>query len=310
MKQLRLLRYARPYLRSLVVLLVLMALSVALGLLSPWPMKLLVDNVLGDLAMPGWVASVLDVLPGPEGKEGLLVWVVIATIFLFAAGTAISMVNQFVDVRFSHKMAFELAADLFLHMQKLSLTFHNRRPVGDSMSRITGDTYCVEILVTSVLLPLLQSVVTLVAMFFIMWQLQPTMTLLALAVVPFLAVLIRVYGRPLKTNTLDRRQAEGRMYNVLQHTLTAIPAVQAFTRERLEYDRFREYAGDTVGAYVRSTRTGMWFRFFVGLVSALGTAGILYLGGRLALEGKMTVGTILVFVAYLGQLYGPLNAII
>jgi ATP-binding cassette subfamily B protein/subfamily B ATP-binding cassette protein MsbA len=99
------------------------------------------------------------------------------------------------------------------------------------------------------------------------------------------------------------------MMALVQQTLSAIPAVQAFTREEFKHERFRRYADETVAAYRRSTLADMKFKFFVGLVTAAGTAGIMWLGARLVLEGKMTVGTILVFLSYLGALYEPLNAV-
>jgi LPXTG-motif cell wall-anchored protein len=307
--QLRLLRYARPHSRGLTVLLTTMGLSVALGLLTPWPMKLVVDNVLGDDPLPDWVVGTLAVLPGPDDRRGLLLWVALAGVAIFVAGTLIGMVNSLVSVRVGQRMAYDLGADLFLHLQRLSVIFHSRRPVGDTIARVTGDPYCVHVMIIGALLPLLQSAVTLVAMFAIMWQLEPSLTLLSLGVVPFLLAAIKIYGRPMKDTTRVTRDLEGRMMSVVQLTLNAIPAVQAFTREELEHERFRGYARETVSAYVRATVAGIWFKLFVGLATALGTAGILYLGALRVLDGEMTIGTLLVFIAYLGALYGPLNSL-
>ena len=122
------------------------------------------------------------------------------------------------------------------------------------------------------LLPSLQSVVMLVAMFFIMWQLEPTLTLVALLVVPFLIASIKAFGATMKDRTRTRRDLEGQMMSVVQQTLSAMPAVQAFTREDLEHARFRSYAADTVVAYKRATFSSLWFNLFVGLSTAVGTA--------------------------------------
>ncbi len=306
-RQLRLLKYVWPHWRGLVVVLVTIWFSIALSLLAPWPTKLLVDNVLGHKPAPNPVRSALAVLPGGQGAEGLLLWVCISTVLLFLASTLVGMANTFVSVGFNQRMTYDLGADLFLHVQRLSLLFHSRHEVGDTISRVTGDPYCVQTLVSGALLPLLQSTVMLVAMFAVMWSLNPTMTLLSLTVVPFLMLAIRIYGKPMKGRTRERRDLEGRMMSVVQQALTAIPAVQAFAREDLENARFRGYADATVKAYIRTTSSQTWFKLFVGLVTALGTAGIMYLGGRYALRGTVTVGTILVFLAYLSSLYAPLN---
>ncbi|HKP17028.1 MAG TPA: ABC transporter ATP-binding protein [Gaiellaceae bacterium] len=308
-RQLTLLRYARPHWRGLLVLVGAMGATVGLSLLQPWPMKFLVDQALGDKPMPAWTNAVVDAFPGPGGKKELLLLIAVATVVIFVASTVVSMVNGLVSVRVGQKMAYDLGADLFRHLQKLSLLFHSRQPVGDSIARVTGDPYAVQVMVTGAILPVLQSFVTLLAMFAIMFRLDWALTLLSLAVVPFLFLAIRIYARPMKDASRTARDLEGRMMSVVQLALNAVPAVQAFTREELEHSRYRAYADKAVVAYVRSTLAGMWFKLFVGLVTATGTAGLIYLGGLRVLDGRMTVGTLLVFLAYLAGLYGPLNSL-
>jgi ATP-binding cassette subfamily B protein/subfamily B ATP-binding cassette protein MsbA len=181
--------------------------------------------------------------------------------------------------------------------------------VGDTVARVTGDAYCVNALVAGALLPALQSLVMLATMFVIMWRLEPAMTALAMAVAPFLVLSIRIFGKPMQQRGRERRDLEGRMMAMVTQALSAIPAVQAFTREEAEQARFRSYAEQTVSAYERSAQADMWFKLFVGLVTAVGTAGIMYLGALYALEGRVTVGTIVLFLSYLQSLYAPLNAI-
>lgn len=307
--QLRLLRYVRPHVRTLGVVLMTMTLTVALDVLRPWPMKLLVDQVLGQHAIPRSVQRGLAVLPGPDGAAGLTIWICVSTVLIFLVSTLLSMANNLASVGLGQRMTFDLGAELFLHLQKLSLLFHSRRSVGDTMSRVTGDAYCVQTLVVGTLVPLLQALITLVAMFAIMWRLAPSMTLLSLTVVPFLALSIRVFGREMKSRTRARRDLEGQMMAIVQQTLSAMPAVQAYTRETTEYDRFRGFADRTVAAYQRGMLASMWFKFFVGLVTAVGTAAMMWMGAGQVLAGTMTVGTLLVFLSYLASLYGPLNSI-
>lgn len=309
MSQIRLLRYARPYWRGLLTILVTMGLSIALEVLKPWPTKLLVDQVLGGKPVPRRLSSLLATLPWSHGTQGLLLWVCVATVLIFVVGTCMATISTLAGVDLGQKMTYDLGADLFLHVQRLSLLFHSRRSVGDTLSRVTGDAYCVQTLVTSVLWPLVRGVVTLVTMFVIMWRLDASMTLLSLAVAPFLVLAIRVCGGSMREKQRERRDLEGRMMAVVQQALNAIPAVQAFTREEWEHRRYRDYACQTVRAYRQGTMAGMWFKFFVGLVTAIGTAALMYVGGRHALGGTMSVGTILIFLSYLASLYGPLNEI-
>jgi ATP-binding cassette, subfamily B, bacterial len=309
-RQLRLFRYAWPHRLGLMIMLVNMALTIGLTVLTPWPTKLLVDHVLGQQPVPSEVDQILAALPGPAGPEGLLLWVCVSTVLIFLAGTLVSMANTYVSVGVGQRMTHELAGDLFLHLQRLSLAFHSRRPVGDTIARVNGDSGSLNTLIQDVLLGLLRSVITLATMFVIMWQLDPTMTLLSLGVVPFLVLAIWIFGRPMKQRNWERRDLEGGMMSLVQQVLSAMPAVQAFTREELEHGRFRGYADRIVRAYRRSTYADLWFHLFVGLVTTVATAAIMWIGARHALEGKVTVGTILVFLAYLGSLYGPLNSLI
>jgi ATP-binding cassette subfamily B protein/subfamily B ATP-binding cassette protein MsbA len=303
-RQLRLLRYAGPHWRGLVVLSLAMLVNVALDLLRPWPLKLLIDNVLGHRPVP----HVLAVLPAADSPHGLLVWVVMAMIGLFVVGTVVSMTHTYASLRVGQEMTYDLAADLFRHLQRLSLLFHSRRSVGDMIARVTGDSYCVSTFVTDGLMPALQSVILLISMFVVMWTLQPTLTLLALGVVPFLVLVIKFLGRSIKERTRERRDLEGGMMSVVEQTLNAVPAVQAFTREELEHQRFRMHADKTVVAYVRATFAGMWFDLAAGLVTTVGTAAVFYVGADLALKGKLTIGTIIVFVSYLSSLYDPIDS--
>ena len=306
---LRFFRYFRPHWRGLVVVLVTMFLHIGLGVLHPWPVKLLVDQVLGDEPVPEELEGFLAALPGPGGLEGLLLWVCVSTVLIYLVGTFMSAVSNVVSVRLGQRMTFDLAADLFRHVQRLSLLFHSRQPVGDTMSRVTGDSYCVQEMIVDVAFPLLEAVVTLVAMFVIMWQIEPTMTLLSLGVVPFLVVAILAFRKPMYEWNLKRRELEGLMMALVEQVLSAIPAVQAFNREELEEARLRRCGAEAANAYVRSATISAWFGLIAGLVTTAGTAGIMWLGGLYALEGKITTGDILVFLAYLSSLYGPLDTL-
>jgi ATP-binding cassette subfamily B protein/subfamily B ATP-binding cassette protein MsbA len=298
-------RYGGRHLGSATLVLGSMLLMIGVDIAKPFPIKVLVDNVLGQHP----TSQAIAMLPGAESRQGLLAWVAGATIGLFILQTALDMVSSYAATSLGQRITYDLGADLFLHVQRLSLRFHSRRSTGDTIARITGDTAAAQTMVLGVLLPVLQSIVMLVAMFIVMWELQPTLTLLALAVTPFLLVVIAGLGRPIRQRGRQQADLEGSLYGVVQRTLTGLPAVQAFTREELEHARFRHNANRTVHAYLRATFAGLWFQLFAGLVTAVGTALIIYVGGRLALEGKLSTGTILVFVSYLASFYGPLNTL-
>lgn len=305
-RQARILRYAKPHWRALMLLSGTMLIDVGLNLLRPWPLKLLIDDVLGHHHTPRLITSLL---PGSSTPHGLLLWAAIGTVAVFLLGAASQMFYNYFSLRIGQQMVFDLAADLFAHLQRLSLIFHSRRSLGDTIQRVTGDSYCVSTLVTDALLPVIQATVMLGAMFAVMWSLEPTLTLVSLSVLPFLVVVIRWLAKPIKDRARESRDYEGKLTSVVEQTLGAMPAVQAFTREPLEERRFRYYADRTVLAYLRSTLAGIWFEVFSGIVTTIGTAAIIYLGGDLALRGKLTPGTIIVFLSYLSSLYDPLDSI-
>lgn len=305
-RQARLLRYAKPHWRSITLLSSTMLVDIGLDLVKPWPLKLVIDNVLGHHPTPPVLTSVL---PGATSPHGLLLWAALATVAIFLLGTASSTFFNYFSLRIGQQMVFDLATDLFTHLQRLSLLFHSRRSLGDTIERVTGDSYCVSTLVTDALIPAVQALLMLGVMFVVMWSLEPTLTLVALGVLPFLAVVIRFLADPIKDRARESRDYEGKLTSVVEQTLGAVPAVQAFTREKIEEQRFRHYANRTVLAYLRSTLAGIWFEVFSGIVTTIGTAAIIYLGADLALRGKLTPGTIIVFLSYLSSLYDPLDSL-
>jgi ATP-binding cassette, subfamily B, bacterial len=307
--QWRLLRYAWPHRGHVGGLLATMLVTIGLEALRPWPTKLMVDHILGQQPVPERLDRLLTTIPGSHGVAGLLLWVCMSTVVISLALTLVSMVYTSVSVTLGHRLAYDLGADLFLHLERLPVSFHHRRSVSDMTARVTEDAFCVQALITGTLLPFLHSACMLMAMFAIMWSLEPTMTLLSLSVAPFLMLSIWAFGERLKERCRERRDLEVRMMSLVQQTLGAIPVVQAFTREEFEHARFRTYSDETLVSHRRAISADIWFKLFVGLITSVGTASIMWLGARYAIESRVTVGTILVFLSYLGSLYAPLHAL-
>jgi ATP-binding cassette subfamily B protein/subfamily B ATP-binding cassette protein MsbA len=281
--------------------------GVLLGLAGPWPTKIFIDNVVGNADAPNWLQSIADVMPGVEGRDALLAVVVLGSLLIFGLGVAASMIEQIAGLRLNQRMTYDLGGDIFSHLQRLSPLYHSRQQTGDTIARVTGDPSCVQVFVTAIL-HMLQSSLMMIAMFVIMFTLQPTLTLLALVVAPFMLLTIRMFARPMKARNRVARDLEGSIMTLVEQTLNSMPVVQAFGREDRNRNAFRREAKDLVDAYEHATRLGIAFEFCVGLTTALGTAMILFLGGRYVIDGEMSVGTIIVFLAYLNGLYGPMNA--
>ncbi len=304
-RELKLLRYAKPHWRGFVGMVGASLAGVGVNLARPWPLKILIDNVIDGKPIPHW----LTFLPGADSRHGLLAWVVAAEILIYLAGTIAAMTTQYASLTLGQYMTWSLAGDLFRHLQRLSLLFHTRREAGDLIERVTTDSYSIDTLLTGALLPVIEAVAMLGSVILVMSALDWRLTLLAVSVVPLILIATRVFARPMRERAREQRDSEGRMASVVEQTLGAIPAVQAFTRESRQELRFRQNAQQTVRAYARSALTGMGFQFATGLVLTLGTAAVLYAGGLLALEGAITAGTIVVFVSYVGSLYEPIESL-
>lgn len=306
---LRLLRYAGQRWTGLIVVLAIMLLKTGMDVLKPLPMKLLVDNVLDQKPLQQGLADLVEILPGAASREGLLIWVVVATFLLFFLVWALGLASAYANIGFGQRMIYDLAEDLYRHLQRLSLRFHTRKSVGDLIRRVTTDTGSVSTIVNGALLPVVASVFSLVSMFIIMWQMDATLTLIALAVVPFMIISVHLYTKPMNELSYKQHEVEGEIYNVVEQTLSAIPVVQAFGREEQGDRRLREVTNKTLKATIEATKVQYRFKVFMGLTTALGSAAILWIGGIHVLEGQLTIGSILVFISYLGSLYGPLESL-
>jgi len=306
---LRLLRYAARRWSGLLIVLAIMLLKTGMEVLKPLPMKILVDNVLNGQPLQGVTSRIVEILPGAASAEGLLTWSVAATILLFFLSWALGLASSYANIGFGQRMIYDLAEDLYRHLQRLSLGFHNRKSVGDLIRRVTSDTSSVSTVVNGALLPVAASVFSLVSMFTIMWQMDSGLTLLALAVIPFMIAAMYFYSKPMNDLSYRQQEIEGKIYGVVEQTLSAIPVVQAFGSEERNDRRLRDVTDATLKATINSTKAQFRFKIFIGLTTAAGTAAILWVGGIHVLEGQLTVGSILVFISYLGSLYGPLESL-
>lgn len=304
-----LVRYALRRWPALLAVAATMLLQAGLEVLKPWPMKVLVDGVLDDKPLPPALARAAEWLPGAGSRDGLLAWSIAATVVLFLLGWLLGLASAYANIGFGQRMVYDLAADLFGRLQRLSLRFHNHQPVGDSIRRVTADSGFVATILEGAVLPVAVALFSLVAMFAIMWAMDPTLTLLSLAVVPMMVFSLRRYAGRMAERSYEQEEAEGELYNVVEGTLSAMPVVQAFGREEQGDRSFRESTDTVLSATLSNTRVQLAFDILTGFTTAAGTAGILWLGARHVLDGTLTIGSLLVFLSYLGSLYGPLTEV-
>ena len=302
-------RYAFGRWQGLLAVLATMVAKIALDLLKPWPMKVLVDHGLDAQPLTPGLATMAAMLPGAATQQGLIAWSIGATVLLFLAAWAIGVAAAYANISFGQRIVYDVASELFGHLQRLSLRFHHRQSVGDSIRRVTTDCGCVSVIVKDAVLPFIAALVSFAAMFYVMWRMEPRLTLVSIAVAPWLVLVLRRYIAPMLERSYEQQDAEGRIYEVIERSLTALPVVQAFGREPACDQEFRRATGNAVDAALQATLVGLKFKILTGLGTAFGTAAIIWFGSQSVLDGRLTVGGILVFLAYLAALYGPLETL-
>jgi ABC-type multidrug transport system fused ATPase/permease subunit len=298
----------RPYRVRMAALAVIALVQIALGLLSPWPLKLVVDNVLGGQPLPAVLQGPIAALAG-DSRLGILIVVVAAGLLLQLVGQVVAMTNTQVQVDTGQRMVYSLRERLLTHLQSLSLRHHISTRTADSVYRLEADAYCVHDLVMSGMLPLATALLTLGAMFFVLLKLHVTLALLSLVVVPFLFVSLRYYSKRMVDRAEHVKQLESKLIERLYEILSSIKVVKGFAREPHELERFSTSGAETMHARLRYTWQQSLFTMLVSAITMTGTALVLGVGGALVLRGELTVGELLVVMAYLASVYGPLSSI-
>src|SRR5215207_6629176 len=299
--------YLRPYERRIAVLVLLSLVEVGLRALLPWPMKAIVDQALGSQPPSAWLLALPGVTPGDR---------VALLLAIAGAGLAIQFLHQ--GVLLAHTRLFTVTGQrltrdvrqrLFVHLQGLALLHHSRMPVGDAVYGLEADAAGLEQLVLRGLFPIAFSTITLVVMFGVLMWIDASLALVSLAVVPFMFVWIRWAGQRLRPGAERTKHLESRLTARLHESFAAIRLIKSFAREPYESGRFADAADAALRARVGLSRNEALFSVVVGGLTILGSTLVLVVGGLLVLRGELTVGTMLVALAYLGFVYGPLSGI-
>jgi ATP-binding cassette, subfamily B, bacterial len=298
----KLLPYLKPYHWLIAWALLQVLLIAGFELLKPWPLQVVIDNVLG--GKPFRTAALSSSSPAL-----ILVGACIAIIVVHFAAGALTLLHNYTTIRIGQNMVNDLRGALYAHLQRLSLAFHGRQRVGDLLYRITADSFAVQTMIMNGALPILSAVVLLGGMLVVLFPLNPGLTLLALTVVPILFLLISGFNQKIVDVAAEVRTTESRVYSLVQWTMSSIKVVQAFTKEEEEHRRFMGASRESLRATLRLYSWQTLYSGAVNVVIASGTALVVYAGARAVISGTLTVGQLLVFISYLAQLYAPINQI-
>jgi ATP-binding cassette subfamily B protein len=304
----RVFREARPYRLHLLGMLALSLMSTPVALLTPLPLKIVVDSVLGDKPLPGFMQPVV-----PEfvtGSKGMILILGVALVMIVALLAQLQRIGSLIAQTYTgEKLVMDFRARLFRHAQRLSFSYHDWRGTADSIYRIQYDALALQWITTEGLIPLVTSMVTLVSMFYITALIDLQLALIALTVSPLLFLILRIYGQRLRTGWRGQKKLESSTLRVVQETLGGIRVVKAFGQEDRERERFTWKATETLRARIGLSFHEGGLGLAVGLVTAAGEAAVIFIGVRNVQAGTLTLGDLLLVMGYLLQLYRPLESV-
>ena len=296
----------RPYRRWLGMVLLATLLETATNLAGPWPLKIVIDNAIGSHPVPEWMIRLLG--PSLVANRMALAAVAALAVVLFAIlGSVASYISSYYTESVGQWVANDLRLRVYHHLEQLSLNYYDTHQTGVLLSTITDDVSTIQEFASSAALSILVDAMTIVGMLALMFWLSWDLTLVAIAVMPFMLVFVSRFKNVVKKATHDVRLRQSDIVAVLQQGLESMRVVQAFGREDLEQARLDTASRATVEAALKARRVKSLLSPVVTAIVSLCTALVLWRGAGLALAGAMTIGSLTVFLSYLTKFFKPVQ---
>lgn len=304
---LRLLREARPYWGHIVAAFALSLLATPIALLGPVPLKVVVDHVIGSDPLPGWWSAVFGAVSEPRA---VLIVAVAMLVMLTLVRHGAELANTYLSSLTGERLVLLFRQRLFDHAQRLSLVYHDRRGTSDAVYRIQYDAYAIWNVALGGLTPFVTSMLTVTGMLVVTMSISATLGFIAIGVAPFVLVITHYYRKSMRQQWSEVKTLESGALGIVQEVLGALRVVQAFGQEGRETQRLEHLAQRGVRARLRVIASSGGFTIALGALTALGTAGVLYVGASSILAARITLGELLLVMAYLSQLYDPLTSMV
>ncbi len=306
----RVLRYYRPFLGQTALGLTLALGGIGLNLLKPWPFKIIVDDLLqvrpgsGGASGFAWVESLRV-----DDPRMLLALLCLALVAIQVLWGLTNLASNFLFVRVGLRALFKLRTDLYAYLQSLSLRYHDARRSSDSSFRVAYDSQSVQTIYNQGFTNIFSSSLTLIGTGVIMLGIDWQLTLLSLVVVPFVVGAIYFFGKRIRRQSTTIHERDSALLAQTQEGLASVRMVAAFGREEWEVRQFQTHATRSLQANLRLTLTNVSSALVVSTLMVMGTAAMYYVGTTHVLAGTLTLGSLLVFSAYLLMLYQPLESL-
>src|SRR6195952_930708 len=296
----------KPYKKWLIVIFLAMLLETAMSLLGPWPLKLIIDNVVGHHPLPGWLAWIRD-LPFETDKMAIAGAAAIGLILIAVIGGIAGYIDNYYTESVAQYVANDLRQKVYHHLQRLSLSYYDSHQIGNILSTITSDVSTIQSFASSALLSILIDALTIVGMLGLMFYMNWDFALVAVAVTPILLLFVARFKTAVKKATHEVRAQQSTMVSVLQQGLESVRAVKAFDRQDLEETHLKDVSMSTVEASLKARKVKSLLSPVVALIVSACTAFVLWRGAHLVLIEAMTLGGLTVFLSYLGKFFKPVQ---
>ena len=296
----------RPYRGWLVIILVAMLVETAMSLAGPWPLKIVLDSVIGHHPMPHWIADLLG--PGVvDHKMGLAALAAVLIVLIAVIGSAASYIDNYYTESVGQYVANDLRLRVYRHLDRLSLGYYDTQQTGNLLSTITTDITTIQNFASGSTLGIFVDLLTIVGMLGLMFWLNFDFTLIAVAVTPFLLLFVSRFKKAVKKATHEVRHRQSDIVAVVQEGLESMRVVQAYGREQLEEEHLKDASQAAVDAALKARRVKSLLSPVVTVVVSLCTGFVLYRGASLILSGAMTIGALTVFLSYLSKFFKPVQ---
>jgi len=289
-----------------VVILMAMLIETLIGLASPWPLKIIIDNVVGHHALPPALAWMDRFFPS-EKRFQLAAVAALSFIAIAAIGSLAGFLENYYNEKVAQYIANDLRRRLYHHLQHLSIAYYDSHQTGKLLSTITADVSTIQDFASSTLLNILVDALTILGMIGIMFFLNADFTLVALAVTPFLLFFVARFKKAMKKATREVRKDQSNMFVVLQQGLESIRSVSAFGRQELEEAKLKKVSSETLNAALKARKVKSVLSPVVTIIVSACTAFVLWRGADLVLRGVMTVGALTVFLWYMNKFFSPVQ---
>ncbi|MBL8373211.1 ABC transporter ATP-binding protein [Accumulibacter sp.] len=295
-----------PYRRWVMVILAAMLVETAMSLAGPWPLKIILDNVVGNHKPPGWLDALRFIdLAGDKMELAAVAGVAVLVIALL--GALASYIDNYYTESVSQWVAHDLRMRVYDHLQRLSLGYYDTHQTGSILSTLTADIKTIQGFASSGTLGILVDLLTIVGMLGIMFWLDWDFALIAIGVTPFLLLFVARFNREVKDATHEVRRYQSDIVAVVQQGLESIRIVKAFGRQELEENQLAKVSHATVDAALAARRVKSLLSPAVSITVAGCTGYVLWRGTGLVMQDVMTVGALTVFLAYLGKFFKPVQ---